>query len=141
MGNSLTESAPRCCATWSKKRAWTRLRAAAGQYGVDLEALHPALGAQPQPYEEGRRPPETTPARLLPAFVSTMEALAADRPVWLVIEDLQWVDGSSRDLLNYLVRVVSDCHLLLAVTVRTDDRHPDPAAAAMTLWSTARSVL
>ena len=107
------------------------VRAAAGQYGVDLEALHPALGAQPQPYEEGRRPPETTPARLLPAFVSTMEALAADRPVWLVIEDLQWVDGSSRDLLNYLVRVVSDCHLLLAVTVRTDDRHPDPAAADM----------
>jgi hypothetical protein len=105
--------------------------AAAGQYAVDLAALHPALGAQRQPDMKGRRPPETTPARLLPAFVSTVEALAADRPVWLVIEDLQWVDESSRDLLKYLVRVVSDCHLLLAVTVRTDDRSTDPAAADM----------
>ncbi len=106
------------------------LRAAAGQYASDLSALYPALG---EPDSRAQNSPRvgSTPARLLPAFVSTVEALAGDRLVWLLIEDLQWVDESTRDLVHYLARVVDRCHLLLVITVRTDDRGTDPSAAAM----------
>jgi DNA-binding CsgD family transcriptional regulator len=46
---------------------------------------------------------------------------AAATPLLLVIEDLHWADESSQDLLDYVLRTARDEHLLVVVTVRSDD--------------------
>ena len=73
----------------------------------------------------------TDPLRLLPAYVSTLENLAEDRLVWLVIEDLHWVDAPSRDLFAYLLRVAGPCRLHTVITIRTHDPTVDPAAVTL----------
>ena len=98
------------------------VRAAAG---TDAPALAPLCS------QLGTGDIGTDPLRLLPAYVSTLENLADDRLVWLVIEDLHWVDAPSRDLLTYLLRVAGPCRLLTVITIRTHDPTVDPAAATL----------
>ena len=59
--------------------------------------------------------------RLLPAYVSTVEALASDRLVWIVLEDLHWADTSSLDVMGYLVRVTDAAPLVIIASIRTND--------------------
>ena len=47
-------------------------------------------------------------AEVFDAFATLVERLAADGLLWLVFEDVHWADGSSRDLIDYLVRVVAE---------------------------------
>ena len=96
------------------------VRDAAGRYSADLASLCPSL--LPPSTETGSVAPSRE--RLLPAFVSTLEVLAEQRLLWLVVEDLHWVDASSRDLLSYLARVVGPCQLLVLVTTRIHDPAP-----------------
>jgi len=98
------------------------VRAAADQSAAALAPLLPQFG----PSDGG-----ADALRLLPAYVSTLENLAADRLVWLVVEDLQWVDSPSRDLLAYLLRVATASRLLMLMTVRTHDPAADAAAAQL----------
>ena len=98
-----------------------QILAAAGRYAPALVPLNPELG------EDGD--PEATPARILPACATTVEHLAADRLVWLVVDDLAWVDGPTRDLLQYLIRVVTSGQLLVLGTVRTHDPSTDKTAS------------
>ena len=51
-------------------------------------------------------------------------------PVVLVIEDLQWADPSTRDLLAFLVRNLRDERVLLIATIRTDEVDPRRAFLA-----------
>jgi DNA-binding CsgD family transcriptional regulator/tetratricopeptide (TPR) repeat protein len=53
--------------------------------------------------------------------------LARRAPVVLVVEDLQWVDHSTRDLLVYLIANLAAQRVLLLVTYRSD-AHPDTSA-------------
>ena len=80
-------------------------------------------------------------SRVLPAYVTTFENLASDRLVWLVIEDLHWVDEQSQDLLSYLVRVTQPSRLLVLTTLRTHDR-PGVATAEklVATWSSLEGV-
>lgn len=55
-------------------------------------------------------------------FASVVERLAADRLLWLVVEDVHWADGSSLELIDYLVRVTVGCELLVLATRRTHDQ-------------------
>jgi len=88
------------------------VREAAEGYAPDLASLCPSLGPRAETTERGR---------LFPGYVSTLEHLAADRLVVLLIEDVHWADASSRDLLGYLVRVAEECQLLTVMTFRTHD--------------------
>jgi DNA-binding CsgD family transcriptional regulator/tetratricopeptide (TPR) repeat protein len=83
----------------------------------ELGRLLPALGA-PGP----RRDAETDRARLFEELFALLENLAEPQPVVLVIDDAHWADGSSRDLLSFLVRNLQlSTGLLVLVTYRTDD--------------------
>jgi tetratricopeptide (TPR) repeat protein len=62
--------------------------------------------------------------RLLVAVESTLSALAAVRPLVLVLEDLHWADSLTLDLLEYLLN--RDCGVPLVGTWRLDD--PDTPA-------------
>ncbi|GAA2873283.1 LuxR family transcriptional regulator [Pseudonocardia halophobica] len=50
--------------------------------------------------------------------------LAADRPVLLVVEDVQWADRATRDLLSYLTAIMLDARLLVVVTHREGGGSP-----------------
>lgn len=60
-------------------------------------------------------------ARLLELFRALLRRLAADRPLVYVIDDLQWADRSTRDLIDLLVRTLRSAPLLLATAYRLDD--------------------
>ncbi len=74
------------------------------------------------------RPP--TPRGWLFAAVRRLcEGLGNERLFVAVIEDLHWVDASTRDLLGYLVRTLADARVLVIATVR-DEPEGDAALAA-----------
>lgn len=59
-----------------------------------------------------------THERMLREMVEALEALAADSPLVLVIEDLQWSDYSTLDLLSWLARRRSSARLLVLGSYR-----------------------
>lgn len=108
------------------------LRDLAGQLGTEelldmagpgrtmLPSLLPELGTSVGRIDEGR-------GRLFEVVTVLLERAAAQRPLVLVIEDLHWADGSTRHLLQFVVRALSSARVLLVGTYRSDEihrRHP-----------------
>ncbi len=93
-----------------------RLLELAGPGGDALAGLVPELGVAPAEGPEGR-------GRLYEVVTSLFERVAADRPLVVVLEDLQWADSPTRDLLRFLVRGVRDTQLLIVATYRSDELH------------------
>ncbi len=62
-----------------------------------------------------------TRERMLRELNAALETLTATSPLLLVIEDLQWVDPATVDLLAALARGRGPAHLLLLGTYRTGD--------------------
>jgi DNA-binding CsgD family transcriptional regulator/tetratricopeptide (TPR) repeat protein len=79
-----------------------------------LTALWPALGA-----------PERSTGReqLFEAVYQVLARLAQRQLVVLIIEDVHWIDRSSRDLLAFLVRAARRDRLALVATYRPDELH------------------
>ena len=78
--------------------------------GRDVASAQPATTRQPvgpDPRARSARSSVDDPDRnrllLLDAAVRWLERLADDRPVVVVLDDLQWADSSTLDLLDYLV--------------------------------------
>ncbi|WP_129670173.1 ATP-binding protein, partial [Phytoactinopolyspora endophytica] len=86
----------------------------AGPAGHALTALLPELGGTPDQAAEGR-------GRLYEVVTTLLERVAADRPLVAVVEDLQWADGPSRDLLRFVVRSMIAAPVLLVLTTRADE--------------------
>jgi hypothetical protein len=65
----------------------------------------------------------TSGQRLFEAVARLTQALAMRQPVVLFLDDVQWVDTATRDLLQYLARrwVQSGARLVLLLAVRTED--------------------
>jgi DNA-binding NarL/FixJ family response regulator len=62
--------------------------------------------------------------RLFELVLGVLDRLARIRPVVLVVEDVQWADRSTQDLLAFLVRNLREERVLLVTTVRTDEVDP-----------------
>jgi hypothetical protein len=88
-----------------------------------VEASGPAIGGL-VPGLAGGSAGEQTRGEVFDAFTMMVEALARQRMLWLVFEDVHWADGSSRGLIDYLVRTVGPCQLLASCTRRTHDEPP-----------------
>ncbi|WP_405059496.1 AAA family ATPase [Kribbella sp. NBC_01505] len=58
---------------------------------------------------------------LLQELLALVERAAAQRPLLLVLEDLHWADGASRELFGYLARNLGHLPVLLVGTVRTGE--------------------
>jgi DNA-binding CsgD family transcriptional regulator len=86
----------------------------------DLPPLPPALSS---PVREG----VAARTRDLP-FDATMEtflvAVAASRPLMLVLDDLHWADPASLDVLRRLARVAASHPMLIVGTYRTEEIEP-----------------
>ena len=84
----------------------------------ELALLLPEFGAPPT-----RADPDLARARLFELVLALLEALADQRPLVLVVEDVHWADHPTRDLLSFLVRNLRRAAALLMVTVRSDELH------------------
>jgi class 3 adenylate cyclase/tetratricopeptide (TPR) repeat protein len=62
--------------------------------------------------------------KLLEALLNRLEAEARQRPVLMVFEDAQWIDPTSRELLDLSVDRVRHLPVLLAITFRPEFQPP-----------------
>ena len=60
-----------------------------------------------------------TRGRMLREMGEALEALTADEPLVLILEDLHWSDNSTLDLISYLARQRDKAQLMLIGTYRT----------------------
>ena len=63
--------------------------------------------------------PELARGRLFEGIFELLAGAARERPVLVLIDDLQWADRSTLDVLRFLVRAVRDERLLLVLTCRS----------------------
>ncbi len=79
--------------------------------------------------------PDTAEDRLLELLLGVVGRLAARAPVLMVVEDIQWADRSTIDLIAFLARNLRDERVLLVTTFRTDEpqarRHILPLIAEL----------
>jgi DNA-binding CsgD family transcriptional regulator/tetratricopeptide (TPR) repeat protein len=63
-------------------------------------------------------------ARLFERILGFLDRLGSAAPVLAVVEDVQWVDPATHDLITFLVRNVTSERLAAILTCRTDDLSP-----------------
>jgi tetratricopeptide (TPR) repeat protein len=76
--------------------------------------------------------PDLDQEKIFEQYTSVLKALSKDRTLLLVLDDLQWADSGSLNLLFHLARDLTDSRILLLGTYRPDDvalgrdggRHP-----------------
>lgn len=107
------------------------VRALARQVGpaAVLEAGGPAIGVLASGLMGGPQGAHTR-GEVLDAFTTMVERLARDRMLWLVFEDLHWIDTSSREVIGYLIRAVGPCQMMALCTRRTHDEPASPRLLA-----------
>ena len=88
--------------------------------GSDLEEL-----LARRPGEPAGDPLE--PLRLLEAAHRAMESLG---DVWILMDDLQWVDAATRSLIHYVIRAATSRPLGLVVATRQSEFSSGPAQLA-----------
>ena len=92
----------------------------------ELEFLFPLLRAgRPAP----AAPPPTPDSnlQLYWTFAQLLKALAARRPLLIVLDDLHWTDASSAELLRFIARHLVDSPILIVATVNEAERAAHPA--------------
>ncbi len=125
------------------------LRALAAELPGDaLDALlGPARGEigrlVPELADEGhaQAPTDPDPSRFLELLLGVIGRLVADRPLLLVVEDVQWADPATLDLMALLVAAPTARPLLLVCSVRSDElprAHPFRRISAR--WEQQRAV-
>jgi DNA-binding CsgD family transcriptional regulator len=105
---------------------------------LDSWALHVEPAVRTAVFEEsdelsillpsmGMRSSDVPPSRLLPVVDRVVQRIVDRQPTIVVIDDLQWADVSSLDVLAYLIAGFRRQNLALVVTIREEDRpvgHP-----------------
>ena len=115
-----------------------RLAAILGPARADLAVLIPELGdpagGAPDPAGGAPGSGDGGPAgstalsvdrsRLFERVLGVVGRLGAEAPLVAVLEDVQWIDPATRDLVTFLVRNVTTERLVAILTCRTDDLAP-----------------
>jgi len=68
--------------------------------------------------------PQRKRAKLLAALLHQLDALARQQPVLMVVEDLHWIDPSSREFLDLTVERAASLPVLLILTFRPEFQAP-----------------
>jgi len=80
--------------------------------------------------------PQHKREKLLAALLHQLEDLVRQQPVLMVVEDLHWIDPSSRELLDLTVERAASLPVLLILTFRPEFQAPwsgQPQVTALTL--------
>lgn len=98
------------------------------QYGIDLDVTLPSLAALLSiPPEAGYTPvedPQQQKRAIIESFVNIMCERSRKQPLLLVVEDLQWADPSSLEVLGRVVEVAASHRILALFTSRPDFDSP-----------------
>jgi DNA-binding SARP family transcriptional activator len=94
--------------------------------GALLPELHEYLS---EPYRAAT--PEQEQLRLWDAARSLLSTIAGGMPLYIVLDDLQWADGSSCELLGYLVRQLRASPILIVGTCRESDLPSNKALSSL----------
>ena len=105
-----------------RRTAGPDLDVAFGPGRAELARLVPDLGPATEDSTSGLAI-GSAQGRLFELLLGVLERLAAKGPVVFVVEDLQWSDRSTRDLLGFLVRNLRHAPVLLVLTYRSDEMH------------------
>jgi DNA-binding CsgD family transcriptional regulator/tetratricopeptide (TPR) repeat protein len=90
---------------------------------AELGRLMPEFGTPTGEDVGGFARPEWVQARIFEGLLGLLGALAERAPIVMILEDLHWADGSTRDLVAFLARNVRSERLVVIGTYRTDDLH------------------
>jgi class 3 adenylate cyclase len=91
-------------------------------YGSELQRLVPALGQRlPGLPRSTDTDPETERYLLFAALVGLFAAMSQEQPVVLVLDDLQWADAGSLQLLRHLMSQDQKMRLLVVGTYRDNE--------------------
>ena len=111
--------------------AITRLARQGGRAVVDILRAHaptwlrqiPSLCDAGELAELEARSANATAERMLREMAEALEALSADAPLLLVLEDLHWSDYSTVDLVSYLAQRSGNARLMIIGTFRPVEVH------------------
>jgi DNA-binding CsgD family transcriptional regulator len=87
---------------------------------AELERAFPHLGSG-LPVGGGSAPDRFAQARVFEAIVLALGALGRATPLLVVVEDVHWVDRSTREFVRFLVRGVRRERLAVAISFRTGE--------------------
>ncbi|MEX1168811.1 MAG: AAA family ATPase [Chloroflexota bacterium] len=90
---------------------------------AELGRLVPELGSAAAPDVGTFDRPEWIQARIFEGLLALLRGLGEHRPVVLILEDLHWADGSTRDVTSFLARNARTERLVVIGTYRTDELH------------------
>jgi DNA-binding CsgD family transcriptional regulator len=91
--------------------------------GGELAQLFPALDdGRRAANASGRGDPAEVKARLLWNFARFLSRFAAKRPLLLVLENLQWADSASLEMLHFVARQLSDARVSMLCTHNDADQ-------------------
>jgi DNA-binding CsgD family transcriptional regulator/tetratricopeptide (TPR) repeat protein len=84
---------------------------------TELGYVFPSLGASPdRAHASAGADPSEIKARLLWTFTQFLGRLAAKQPLFIVLENLQWADASSLELLHFVARQLEGQRIVLLGT-------------------------
>jgi DNA-binding CsgD family transcriptional regulator/tetratricopeptide (TPR) repeat protein len=100
----------------------------------ELAQLFPVLAAAARPGSASARgDPSEVKARLLWNFSQFLSRYAARRPLLVVLENLQWADSASLEMLHFVARQLGDDRLLVVATHNDPELRGNPALRAAEL--------
>ncbi|WP_027947114.1 helix-turn-helix transcriptional regulator [Amycolatopsis taiwanensis] len=94
---------------------------------IEWEQVPVVSGSEHDVPQRARAEQNLGQLQLFDAVLGTLTDIAANRPVLLVLEDLHWADGSTRNLLSFLLSRLRGQRLLVVASYREEDvyrRHP-----------------
>ena len=87
-----------------------------------LQVIIPELWvSQNTPSSLASREPEQEQLRLREAAYTLLTTMSQKKPMLIVLDDIQWADGSSSELLGYLARHVYNVPIFLLATCRSNE--------------------
>lgn len=104
------------------------LRAQVGQWAATLATLLPEIAARLGSIpSEHRLGPDQERFRLYEAVAGFLAAIAAQTPLVLILDDLQWTDAATCDLLVHIASRITSAPLLIVGAYRTGEAEENPA--------------
>ncbi len=105
--------------------------------GRRVRTSTPARGIDPEPVSGERAHwAQSSRAALFESVHALFEALGAQNPLLVVVEDAHWADQATRDLIAFLVTRRFTSPVSLVVSYRSDDLHRrHPLRAAIAEWA------
>lgn len=120
-----------------------KLQSHMAQYAVSAEEIVPLLASllslpPADGYPSTAMSPERQRKKTIEGLIALFLAMASERPVLLIVDDLHWVDPSTMELLSHLLDQIPTARLLVLLIARPAFRPPWTARSYLTVLNLNR---